>query len=473
MKKFKKTAVSLTAAVLSVFMLSVPSYALESSQIMGDVNGDGKINIVDVTAVRRHIAKLRMLDDEAIARAKVCSYERLSILDATALQRYLAGFIKQFPADNTEKETVAKVKNKITIYLTNNKNWSTVNARFLNHKTGESVNAEMRFLEKNSDGEDVYSATVDVTKYDRVVFGDGTVETTDTPVTKASSGYYIRTEDKKYNGKLIAGIYTYNQQIKGNIDTVEMDYPDGYDKKVYIWTPEGYNPKDKSKKYSVLYMTDGQNLFDQFHSRAVHRWRCDETALSLMDNGGDGVIIVGVASSGQYRFNELTPNIGSLTPAIPELPDDVSLNGETFSDFIVNDVVPYVENNYNTNSIRGIAGSSSGGIEAFYIGIEHPDKFSYVGAISPAFDLFEEDVWENYFSTKSFKGKVPRMYLYCGNSDFVEQLQYKGTVLMDSQLKALGYPTDKLTTVLDEDGAHNEDFWAIYFPDMLSYGLQY
>ncbi len=474
MKNCTKFLALLLALIISVCMFCVPSYALESSELLGDVNGDGKINIADVTVVQRHIAKLKTLDENSVGRAKVCGYTRLSILDATSIQRYIAKLISVFPAEKAETDTVTKVKNNITIYFTNNLKWSAVNARFFNRQTGDSINAEMKLEKKNKDGEEVYSAEVDVSKYDRVVFSNGTDETTDTPVTKASTGYFIHTENKKYNDKLVAGVDIHGK-YGGKIDSVDLQYPEGYEKEILIWTPEGYDPNDDSKKYSVLYMTDGQNIFGDKQTRTEHEWRCDETAQSLMENGGDGIIIVGI-TSGAYRNDELTPEIGEIAPISdipPEVIEHLSMKGEVFSDFVVNDVIPYVEKNYNTNSIRGFAGSSSGGLETFYIGMEHLDKFNYVGVISPAFDLFDEDAWNKYLGEKDFSGKVPRMYIYCGNNGFTEQIQYKVASVMEDYVKKAGYPSDKITTVLDEDADHNEDFWAIYFPEMLSWGMQF
>ena len=136
-------------------------------------------------------------------------------------------------------------------------------------------------------------------------------------------------------------------------------------------------------------------------------------------------------------------------------------------------VIPYVEANYNTNSIRGVAGSSSGGIEAFYIGMENMDKFRYIGALSPAFILYNKSVWDNYLSTKDFSGEVPRIYFFCGNStqDQLEQALYTNAVAMEGWMTNHGYPSDKMITVTDQDAVHNEGFWALYFPEALSWGL--
>ena len=376
---------------------------------------------------------------------------------------------------------MTKVKNNITIRFTNNKNWSKVNAYIYNGSTGANLKAwpgtAMTNYTVNSLNEKVYYMTVDVTQYDRIIFNNGTDQTTDTPITKSSTGYFIDPigKGKAYGGKYIAGVYPYGQNGEGNIDTVTMNYPDGYNKKIYIWTPEGYDPADKSKKYSVLYMCDGQNLFGQETTLSGYEWECDETALSLMQNGGDGIIIVGIAcgDTEARRNHELTPNLGQLAPIVSGDTSYQNGGGRVFSDFVTDTVIPYVEANYNTNSIRGVAGSSSGGIEAFYIGMENMDKFRYIGALSPAFILYNKSVWDNYLSTKDFSGEVPRIYSFCGNStqDQLEQALYTNAVAMEGWMTNHGYPSDKMITVTDQDAVHNEGFWALYFPEALSWGL--
>ena len=381
------------------------------------------------------------------------------------------------PADE-----VTKVKDTITIYFSNNKGWSPVNAYFYNNATGAAKTdwpgAAMKYVKTNNEGEKVYSATVDVTKYDRVIFNNGSDQTTDTPVTKASSGYFIDPigKGKDYTGKYIAGVYPYGQDEEGKVTTVKMDYPDGYKKKVYIWTPVGYDAADKTKKYHVLYMCDGQNLFGQASTLSGYEWECDESVLSLMKNGGDGVIVVGVEAGdpSSRRDHELTPNLGDTAPGVNTYGNYSNGGGKVFSDFMVDTVMPYVEANYNVSGVRGIAGSSSGGIEAFYIGMEHMDKFRFIGALSPAFILYTKATWNSYLGTKDFTGDVPNIYFFCGNSsqDPLEQQLYPNAVAMQGWLKALGYPAAKMITVTDNDAVHNEGFWALYFPEMLSWCME-
>lgn len=507
----KRIVSLLLTAALAVSLLCTTAFGVPvaASNKIGDVDGDGAVAIIDATAIQRHLADLVQLSADQIARGKVCGNPGLSILDATAIQRYLAGLITAFPAGEylpteaptddeplietvkptepatqpptqapTQPEEVTKVKNNITIYFSNNKNWTTVNAYIYKQSTGVAQTAwpgqKMTLKGTNDIGEQIYTATVDTSKYDRVIFNNGTDQTTDTPVTKASSGYFLNSKKSAdYHSKFLAGLYPYGQNGEGKVSSVSMDYPDGYKKTVYIWTPEGYNAADKSKKYSVLYMCDGQNLFGQKTTLSGFEWECDESVLSLMQNGGDGIIVVGVDNSTNKRDHELTPNLGNTAPGTNAYGSYSNGGGKVYSDFVVDTVIPYVEKNYNVNSIRGIAGSSSGGIEAFYIGMEHMDKFRYIGALSPAFVLYEKATWDKYLNTKDFSGNVPRIYFFNGNSDKdqLEQTLYTNAVAMEGWLKAHGYPAEKMVTVTDNDAIHSEGFWALYFPEMLSFGL--
>lgn len=490
--------VSLTVLILSAIILSFTAGAAT----LGDVDLDGSVSILDATAIQRHLASMLTLNTEQKQAAMVENGKTLSIIDATLIQKKLASLIDHFPVQDleptaepatqpvtqaptqpstqpptqptTDNEEVTKVSEKVDIYFSNNKNWDTVNAYLFSSRDSSVASAwpgtAMRYLTTNNYGEKIYKMTVDVSKFDRVVFNNGTVQTTDTPITKSSSGYFIMGQLSKK--LLIAGVYPYGQSGEGNLNIIQMEYSKGYNKNIYIWTPEGYNAADKSKKYSVLYMCDGQNLFDATLPRsAEYEWECDESVLSLMQNGGDGVIVVGIDNSNNKRDNELTPNIGKISDIAASYGSYENGSGKAYSDFVVNKVIPYIEENYNTNSIRGVAGSSSGGIEAFYIGIEHMDKFRYIGALSPAFVLYDESVWKSYLSTKDFSGEVPRIYIYNGNNDVLEKELYKNAKAMPSWLASCGYDSSRIIWKEDKDATHNEIFWALYFPEMLSLGL--
>ena len=73
-----------------------------------------------------------------------------------------------------------------------------------------------------------------------------------------------------------------------------------------------------------------------------------------------------------------------------------------------------------------------------------------------------------------FSEDTPRIYFYCGNgsADPLEQQLYTDSVAMEGWLEAKGYPSEKMITVTDGDAIHSEGFWALYFPEMLSWGLK-
>lgn len=480
MKKFSNALFLTVTAMILVLALTVISASAQV--IYGDADGDSKVSVMDATSIQQHVAKDVLLTGDALKAADVDADDIVSIMDATEIQRYVAKVIDKFPADEAEnvttnKETINKISEKTTIYFSNNRNWKTVYAYVYDNETGTPMVSWPGVLMTNgtvnSYGETVYSLDVDCAIYDRIIFSNGTAQTTDTPLTVANSGYFILTTD---NGKFVAGLYPYGQDNEGTIKQVDLEYSAGYNKRVTIWTPVGYDANDKTKKYSVLYMTDGQNIFGNDENCATYEWEVDETVLSYMQNGGDGIIVVGIDNANAKRDSELTPDIGDVVPSYNS-GGFKNGTGQAYCDFVVEKVIPYVEANYNTNSIRGIAGSSSGGIESFYIGMEHMDKFDYIGAISPAFLLYDEATWSKYLDKFDFSdsSKLPRIYFFNGNSpkDSLEQELYPNAVAMQGWMEKKGYPSNLLKTVVDNDARHNEMFWVLYFPEALAHGLGY
>ena len=470
-------------AILTVFSLlltmTFTCACADTSILYRDADLDSNVTVMDATTIQQALAQIVTLSKEQEQRALVSKNDSVSIMDATLIQQYIAILIDKFPIeeDIMTEDTITKIDTKTTVRFSNNKKWTNVYAYIYNDKTGESNSTwpgeKLTKGTVNSYGETVYSIDVDCSKFARIIFSNGANQTSDTPLTVTNSGYFIQTQ---LNGKYIVGVYPYGQDKEGSIKYVDLEYSKGYNKEITIWTPVGYNANDKNKKYSVLYMTDGQNLFGDKSTMSGYEWEVDETVLSYMQNGGDGIIVVGIDNSNEKRDSELTPDLGDIVPEY-NYGGFKNGTGKAYSDFVVNKVIPYIEANYNTNSIRGIAGSSSGGIEAFYIGMEHKDKFSYIGALSPAFLLYDEKTWDTYLSTLDFSDKdtLPRVYIHNGNSDkdSLEQELYPNAVAMQGWMEQKGYPSELIKTVVDKDGTHSELFWAVWFPEALSFGLGY
>ena len=250
-----------------------------AASVLGDVDGDGEVDIIDVTLIQRHLAGVITLDEAAQQRGIVSGEDELSAVDATLIQRYLANLIDQFPAEDQHK-----INNIVNIRFTDKRNWNSVYAYFFNKATGEAPcewpGELLTDPEPDSEGYPEYTATVDVGKYDRVIFSDGDrKKSIEAPVTKASYGFMIADKNGK---KFDLDIYTGGPYSAGKILTKKFDYPgypEGEKKTVWIYLPDGYDPDDTSKKYSVLYMDDGQVMLGTLPN---DDWRCDKNVRSLM-----------------------------------------------------------------------------------------------------------------------------------------------------------------------------------------------
>lgn len=336
----------------------------------------------------------------------------------------------------------------------------SMTASFKDTDSGETMQAEMK---KSGTGAEhtEFVCGGDPDKYDRLVLtsgGDSTIE--------LSYNYYT-------DGWVLGSgrFYLYGTGYgEPTFKRVSFDY-ENRTKDVLIWVPESYRA-DSAEKYSVIYMTDGQNLFSR-SATSTGSWGVAESVCGMMAQGEEQCIIVGIENADSWRDSELTPNIGEVT-------EDSYKNGkgEYFSDFVVDTVMPYINENYNVYTDREhthIAGSSSGGIESFYIAMEHPDKFASVGALSPAFVLFSDETWTEYLGGKDFSAGYPTVYLYCGDSsaDMLEQTLCVNTRTMPGNLRKIGYPEDKITVKIYDDGMHNEMYWRAVFPDYLKYAFPY
>lgn len=486
MMKKRLLSILVCAALLigTVFGASVSTAA---AILYGDVDGNGAIESIDAALIQRDLVGLAKLNEEEKQRGTISGEERLSILDVTLIQRYLAKMITRFPVQGSE---IAKVKDLIPIHFTDNKKWGTVYAYLYNGTTGEALaewpGVALTDPTLTSANLNEYTLEVDVSRCDRVIFNDANRrQTIETPVTKASYGFIV---SDKNGSKYDTDVYTGGAYQAGKIDTIKMDYPgyaEGEKKTVWVYLPDGYDPADTDKKYSVLYMDDGQVMLGTLPN---DDWRCDKNVRSLMNNGGDGVIIVGISSLEGERDREMRPYLGEpiwdsdYNGGIPETMTKEEMleaykeycDGETFADFTVNTVIPYVEAHYNVNSVRGFTGSSGGGLMAFYMGVEYAEYYDYVGVMSPSLNVYDASVWDEYLSTKDFSGKVPRMYIFCGNNqkDAIEKDLYTYSAEAESWLLAHGYPSDRVRTVINNDTKHMHKYWGLYLPELFSWGMR-
>ena len=149
------------------------------------------------------------------------------------------------------------------------------------------------------------------------------------------------------------------------------------DRTLILFLPPGYD-KHPDTRYPVLYMQDGQNLFDESTSFAGVEWRMDEAAQKLI--GDDDVIpfiIVGIYNSPDRTAEFTPPPMATATsPA----------RGDLYARFLVEGIKPYIDKTYRTQPDRAhtlIGGASMGGLISLYTAQTHPDIFGQIVVLSP------------------------------------------------------------------------------------------
>lgn len=223
-------------------------------------------------------------------------------------------------------------------------------------------------------------------------------------------------------------------------------------RRIWIYLPPDYEDNIE-KYYRVLYMHDGQNVFDAATSFAGE-WEVDESLNELFLNGDEGCIVVAIDNGADLRINEYSPWYNPTYQAGGE--------GEAYVDFIVQTLKPYIDTHYRTRpegEHTGIMGSSLGGLISHYAMVKYPGVFGKVGVFSPAY-WFNPAIFD--FTAQNPVAEGTRIYLLAG------QLEGNGSVVNDvNQMKSVllqgGFPTENLAVKIDADGEHKEWYWAREF----------
>lgn len=250
--------------------------------------------------------------------------------------------------------------------------------------------------------------------------------------------------------------YSGNSTVVGNLDTFKMTIPIlNRERIIRVWTPSNYEPKG-TKRYPILYMHDGQNLFDKYTSFAGE-WGIDETIEELIQNKGiDGFIVVGIDNS-EHRMNEYTPNWSDMIDA----------EGGLYGEFIVNVLKPHIDENYLTLTAKEhtmIGGSSMGGLISFYIGLKYKNTFGHILAMSSSFHRNTKEARQEFINSLTTEN-LPKLYLDSGypkdNSEYVD--------VVKQELINKGYPESLIYTRKVEGHSHNEASWRSRFPEAISW----
>ena len=215
-------------------------------------------------------------------------------------------------------------------------------------------------------------------------------------------------------------------------------------RRIWIYLPESYI--SSKKRYPVLYMHDGQNVFDAATSFSGE-WGVDETLDSI---NAKECIVVAIDNGGDKRLNEYCPY---------DMPKYGKGEGDQYLAFIVRTLKPYIDQHFRTKKSREntfIAGSSMGGLISFYAMLKYPNVFGGAGVFSPAFWIAPDLMKYVEKRASKVKGKI---YFYVGNQ---ESQNMVSDMLAIFQKMHLLSPA-KMETVIRSEGTHSEKFWREEF----------
>jgi predicted alpha/beta superfamily hydrolase len=220
---------------------------------------------------------------------------------------------------------------------------------------------------------------------------------------------------------------------------------------VLVYLPPGHAAGNQ--RFPVLYMHDGQNLFDRGTAFGGNEWQVDET-LEALSAEGLGAIVVGLPNAGEARVPEYSPFPG-YGPA----------RGDAYLAFMVETVKPLIDAAFRTQPKRehtGILGSSMGGLISLYAFFRHPQVFGLAGGMSPS-------LWYTRGAIYTYIRQAPfvpgKLYLDNGTRE-------SSAARLERLLVEKGYqPGRDLLYVAEEDGRHTETAWARRLPAALRFLL--
>ena len=223
-------------------------------------------------------------------------------------------------------------------------------------------------------------------------------------------------------------------------------------RKIWIYLPPDYYTT--SKTYPVLYMQDGQNLFDNATSFSGE-WQVDEALNTLFTQGNYGAIVVGIDNGGATRLNEYSPWVNTAYGGG---------DGDLYMQFVGETLKPYIDSNFRTRpqaQFNALIGSSMGALISTYGAVKYPNLFSKVGVFSPAF-WFARTQMNNYVTNTTNSLSNLRLYFVAGQNESTTMVPDWTTIR--TNLINKGVSTSNTFTKTDTDGTHTESYWRREFP---------
>jgi predicted alpha/beta superfamily hydrolase len=252
-------------------------------------------------------------------------------------------------------------------------------------------------------------------------------------------------------------LHTLKSAIFGNQRTVRVLLPDGYG-----------DAANRDRRYPVLYMLDGQNVFDACLSDVSrHEWGVDETVRQLVvEKKIPPLIVVGVDHAGKDRAHEYLPYKDFIGNADMDEPA-----GKRFPDFMTREVMPLVDASYRTlpgHANTGIGGSSYAGVASLYALLAKPNTFGYGLIESPVLSVGMGQLVRDTDPLIALPRKVFMAFGGKEVGDPAINARLVGLVRqVESHFHAAGYDETSVRVVVEPDALHTEAAWEKRLPGAL------
>ncbi|HXZ40962.1 MAG TPA: alpha/beta hydrolase-fold protein [Terriglobales bacterium] len=235
-----------------------------------------------------------------------------------------------------------------------------------------------------------------------------------------------------------------------------------------VWLPPRYDAEEnKTRRYPVLYLNDGQNLFDRATAYTGVEWEVDETADRLIRQEEiPPLVIVGIDNAQNGRIKEYVPYRMFNPPIFRPL-------GRRYPEFLIHEVMPFVLERYRIArgpENTGLGGSSLGALISLYTVIERPGILSRLLLESPSLFIAQRRLLKH----SRFFGQWPeRVFLAIGTRESGREDKNRQVVEdvreLERILRRSGFDDQRLRVRIDEGAAHSESEWAKRFPEALTF----
>ncbi len=243
---------------------------------------------------------------------------------------------------------------------------------------------------------------------------------------------------------------------------------------IRVLVPANYlSPHNAHRSYPVLYMQDGQNLFDE--ATAAHgEWQMDDTVEHLVGAFKiPPMFVVGIDNAGENGAAEYLPYPDPENTDDKSAASEKTVEGKDYARFLMTEIIPFIQAHYRISRgtlNTGLGGSSYGADAAMYTALTHPGVFGHLLLESPVLNVGDDQLLKDAQKAKLLP---ERIFIGVGTSESLKgdpkqaAERVQNVEELEKILRKKGMTPNRLRVVIEEGGEHNESAWSRRLPDAM------